>query len=536
MNTDYGGKLPHQTMSICPKCGRVVQARVLAERGKVIIEKNCPKHGRQKELYWDSSAEYEKFMVLGAPEKRVERTNVGRAVGNDGSSCPMDCGLCAGHKSHTALANITLTNRCDLSCWYCFYYAKENDPVYEPSLALIDRMLLNLKAQTPVAPNAIQLTGGEPTLREDIVEIAEMCRKRGFEHIQLNTTGIHIAFKKGLAERAARAGVNTLYMSFDGTTPKTNPKNHWEAPYTMEKCRETGMGIVLVPTIIRGTNDHDIGNMIRFGLSNLDVIRSVNFQPVSLVGRMPRKELEKQRITIPGAIQKIEEQTNGAIAKSDFYPVPFVHPITRFVEAMTCQPQYELGSHFACGAATYVFTDGNRVVPVTRFVDVEGLFEYMNESADELEKGKNKVVVGGKMLLKIGKFVDKNKQPAGLNLTSLLFNALVKHDYDALGKLHERSMLIGMMHFMDQYNYDVERVQRCCIHYALPDGRIVPFCTFNVLPEIYRDKAQEQYSESWREWSARNKKPINQKYKRDAKALASGNAYKKAYSSMKEFW
>jgi uncharacterized radical SAM superfamily Fe-S cluster-containing enzyme len=50
-----------------------------------------------------------------------------------------------------------------------------------------------------------------------------------------------------------------------------------------------------------------------------------------------------------------------------------------------------------------------------------------------------------------------------------------------------------MMHFMDQYNYDVTRVRRCNIHYLSPDGRIIPFCTYNVLDDIYRDNILYQY-------------------------------------------
>jgi len=53
--------------------------------------------------------------------------------------------------------------------------------------------------------------------------------------------------------------------------------------------------------------------------------------------------------------------------------------------------------------------------------------------------------------------------------------------YEALGDLHMKMLLISAMHFMDPYNFDLERAQMCTIHYALPDGRIMPFCTYNTL-------------------------------------------------------
>jgi hypothetical protein len=533
---NYGGDLPHETLSVCPECKRVLKAIVLEDDGKVFIERTCPVHGNFKEVYWENAAYYRKMRKFACPANKIDNPNTG-FIGENGKNCPFDCGLCSNHKSHTGLANIALTNRCDLSCWYCFFYCKEGEPIYEPSLELIDKMLLNLRKEKPVATNAIQLTGGEPTLREDLPEIIRLCRKRGFEQVQLNTTGIALGFRKGLAEKVAKAGSGTIYMSFDGTTKKTNPKNHWEVPFTLKECEKAGLGIVMVPTLIKGINDSEMGSIINFGLNNLKTVRGVNFQPVSFVGRISKKERDKQRITIPKALELIEEQTNGVISMQDFYVVPSIHSISRFVEAFTKQKQYDLSVHFACGAATYVFLDGKKVIPITRFIDVEGLFEFLDEQSQELEKGGLRPVVAGKTLLGIGKFIDKGKQPSFLDFKKLIFNVLVRHDFTALGKVHEKSMLIGMMHFMDPYNYDIERVQRCDIHYAMPDGRIVPFCSFNVHPEIYRDKVQRQYSVSWKQWQKQNSgKNPNEKYKRDIQKLEGSETYKKCYNNLTDYF
>ncbi len=53
-------------------------------------------------------------------------------------------------------------------------------------------------------------------------------------------------------------------------------------------------------------------------------------------------------------------------------------------------------------------------------------------------------------------------------------------------------MLAGM-HFMDSYNYDVERVKRCVIHYAAPNGMIYPFCAYNSGP-VYRERIEKEFS------------------------------------------
>ena len=113
-------------------------------------------------------------------------------------------------------------------------------------------------------------------------------------------------------------------MSFDGVSPRANPKNHWEIPLTLDALRKANLGCVLVPTVIRTVNDNELGAMINFAVNNSDVVRAVNFQPVSLVGRMPARQRETQRITIPGAIKLIEEQTNGVIRKEHWFSVPCV--------------------------------------------------------------------------------------------------------------------------------------------------------------------------------------------------------------------
>ncbi|MCX8202085.1 MAG: radical SAM protein, partial [Candidatus Caldarchaeum sp.] len=302
-------------------------------------------------------------------------------------------------------------------------------------------------------------------------------------HIQLNTNGIRLANDFEYFRRVKEAGVSNLYMSFDGVTARTNPKNHWEVPKTLENARKLGVGVVLVPTVIKSVNDHELGDIIRFGFQNIDVVRAVNFQPVSLTGRMPKKEREKYRITIPDCIIRIEEQTNGEIPRTAWFPVPACTPLTNFIEALTRKAQYELSIHFACGAGTYVFKDGDKLVPITEFVDVEGLIKYLQDKTEEIEAGKHRFYVALKVLANIGKYINTAKQPTGMNLKHMLYNIIVKHDYHSVGDWHRRSLFLGMMHFQDKYNHDEERLRRCDIHYLTPDMRIIPFCAFNVIPE-----------------------------------------------------
>ncbi len=505
-------KVLRETTSVCPECLALLPARVFEDGGKIWISRSCDKHGETRELYWGDARMYE----LASQYAHDGKGTAAPEVAFDGARCPFECGLCKRHKSHTALANLVVTNRCDLACWYCFFYRKRGERVYEPSLAQIRKMLRSLKKQEPVACTAIQLTGGEPTLREDLIEIVRLCKREGFEHVQLNTNGIRLSRDIELVKRLREAGVGTLYLSFDGVTPQTNPKNHWEIPAVLENCRIARIGVVLVPTLIRGVNDREIGEMIRFACDNIDVVRGINFQPVSIVGMVPQRERSRMRLTIPDAILEIEKQTRDEIARFDFFPVPCVSSITHLVEALSGKPQYELSAHFACGAATYVFKDENgKIIPVTRFIDVPELFKTLERAAEEVRGGKNKTLAKLELAYAVRKLVNDERKPRKLEATRILSDVLLKGSYDGLREFHHNSLFIGMMHFMDLYNYDVERVERCCIHYAMPDGRVVPFCAFNVLPQQYRDSVQKKYSVSRAQWEKKHKRKLSEDaYKR----------------------
>lgn len=517
-----------ETKSLCPKCLKILTACIFEKDGKVWIEKTCPKHGRFEDLCFGSFEMYKKFRKFSHDGKGIANPKIKAK----GVVCPKVCGLCRMHKSHTALGNVVVTNRCDLTCFYCFFYAKAMGYVYEPSLKQIREMLRSMKKEKPVPCKAVQLTGGEPLLREDILDIIKIAKQEGYKHIQLNTNGVRLAQNLQLTKKIRKAGVNTIYLSFDGTTSKTNPKNHWEIPRILKNCTVTGMSAILVPTIINTVNDHDVGNILKFGLENINVVRGVNYQPVSLVGRITKADVKKYRITIPDVIERMEKQTNGMVAKEDFYPVPSVTAITHIMEAMKGRPQYEFSTHHVCGAATYLFLDGIRVIPITRFVDVEGFLEFLNENANEIRSGGNKFLVAGKILYKLGSFIDKKKQPSNVDLAGLFYKILIENNYRALRELHHKTIFVGMMHFMDLYNYDIERVERCCVHYAQLDGRIIPFCAFNVIPEWYRDKIQKKYSLPIKKWEKTTGKILETDlYKRNKKELVAEAIYKKAYEN-----
>ena len=138
------GTFIRQTQSICPECNKILPAIIFEREGKVFMTKTCPQHGETEELYFGSYEMFAKFSRYWKDGKGTHAANVPMDV----CSCPANCGLCSNHLSHTGLSNIIVTNRCDLTCWYCFFYVKkglEGAYVYEPTLAQVREMARTLK-------------------------------------------------------------------------------------------------------------------------------------------------------------------------------------------------------------------------------------------------------------------------------------------------------------------------------------------------------------------------------------------------------
>jgi len=388
------------------------------------------------------------------------------------------------------LAIIDLTNRCNLNCPICFASANNtNVPyIYEVSTTQVKGMIDNLASNSPIQPNGLQFSGGEPTLRDDLPELIMYAKEKGIHHIEVNTNGIRLAKDLEYFKSLKGAGMSSLYLSFEGVTSK---------PYVvskgidlldmklkvLENARKIGLdSLILVPTVAKGVNDDQVGEIIKFAVKNKDIVRCVNFQPISFAGRIEAGDRQRLRITIPEVLELVEKQTDGQIKKEDFYTCPTVVPLARALGSLKEKVYPEFSNHPACGMATFIFVEDEEIVPITRYVDIEKFMQAMNGVWKTSQKGK-------KTTAKI-KLVGSLRHVRFGILKDLLNDIFREGSYEALGKLMRGTIMIGIMHFMDLYNFDLERVQMCNIHYALPDGTIRPFCTYNT---IHRPVVEEKF-------------------------------------------
>jgi uncharacterized radical SAM superfamily Fe-S cluster-containing enzyme len=490
------------TKSICPECLRALDALIFEDGGKVFIKKDCPEHGPFQELYWSDYDQYvraEKFRYDGEGIENP-RTKTDR-------NCPLDCGICPEHKSHTALAIIDVTNRCNLKCPVCFANAAAAGYVYEPTKEQVVGMLENLRATKPVPATALQFSGGEPTIRNDLLDFVRKAKELGFRHVEVNTNGVRISQSVEYTKELKAAGVSTVYLQFDGLTPEVYKFIRGLdlldiKMKALENLRQAGFNsVVLVVTLVKGVNDSQLGDIINFAAKNFDVIRCVNVQPVSLCGRLPPQEREKMRITIPDFMRLVEEQTKGNIKVTDFYPVPVVVPVSKAVGALKDKRYVEFTAHPHCGMATFVFVENGKLTPVTRYGNIE-------KFRDSLEKVYLDASKGSRSKAKL-RLVGAARHMKFSVLRKYVLRVLMEGDYQYLGDFARSALMVSSMHFMDPYNFDLERVQRCVIHYAVPDGRIIPFCTMN---SIHRPEVEKKLGVPLKEWQSKHKVEISQPF------------------------
>ena len=192
----------HKTTSVCPVCLKRVPAVRVEREGRCYLEKTCPEHGAFSALVWQGSEALEDWT---GPREEIGA--------EEGLRCLEDCGLCGKHLRNTCCTLLEVTDRCDLRCRFCF---ADNSQTQDPPLERVKGWIDDMVRQT--GGTLLQLSGGEPTLRDDLPEIVTHAKKAGCPYVQLNTNGLRLAEDPAYLHALARAGLDIVFLQFDGIT------------------------------------------------------------------------------------------------------------------------------------------------------------------------------------------------------------------------------------------------------------------------------------------------------------------------------
>jgi uncharacterized radical SAM superfamily Fe-S cluster-containing enzyme len=449
------------TESVCPECLRTIPATRFARGDELFLRKECPEHGWFQAVIWRGCPSYDAWQRPKQPAHPLSPF----APSQEG--CPKDCGLCADHRQHTCTALIEVTQRCNLSCAYCFADAG-NAGSKDPEINALENSYRQLLLAG--GPCNVQLSGGEPTLRDDLPEIVRLGRSLGFDFIQVNTNGLRLAGDPSYAKVLKDAGVASVFLQFDGLDDAVYEKLRGrpllnEKTLAVEHCARHGMGVVLVPTLVSGVNVHQIGPIIEFGLQHLPTVRGVHFQPVSYFGRYPAAAGDEVRITLPEIIRDIETQTKGRARVEHFKP-----------------PGCE--NAFCSFHGNFVLLEDGELRAWTRRAPLGSCCQPASAAAGAI---------------KARRFVSQfwAHPKAGAAGSAAVPSHLSLGGWDTfLERARTHAFSISAMAFQDAWNLDLERLKDCCIHVAHPDGRIIPFCAYNLTDSrgisMYRANAHDR--------------------------------------------
>ena len=425
--------MDRQTRSICPVCLRRIPAEYAEKDGNVYLEKSCPEHGSFRTILWRGKPSIEEWLceeTLTPPKISDRDVRLG---------CPYDCGMCSRHLQEACCTMIEITSRCTFGCPICFAGSEPSGT--DMSLARYSSILDDLICRNPVNRFNIQLSGGEPADHPDLVEFVRLAHEKGFPYIQINSNGKRLAEDPDFCTELKAAGLNSVFLQFDGTDDSIYLKMRSQSLLSLKKraiasCRESGLSVVLSVALIPGINTQDIGNCIRFGIANMPTVRGIHFLPVSYMGRLYQDEpKDEDRFTLPELIRSIAAQTHFQISPSDLLPITS-------------------GSCF-CGLYGNFLID-----PDT------GSITSVSESNGGCCPCKEDAISSARKYLarRWGKTVEE-----------------VGDDWDLFSKQAEdRGFSITSMPFMDAWNFDENRLRRCRLQVPTADGRMIPFCAFHV--------------------------------------------------------
>ncbi|MCH5584101.1 radical SAM protein [Shimazuella sp. AN120528] len=448
------------TNSVCSKCLQKVEAKVIFQDDNVYMLKRCKDHGPEKVLISTDIEYYKRCREFIKPSEMPQRWNTPIKYG-----CPYDCGLCPDHEQHSCLTLLEVTDQCNLECPICYAESSPKRQTWR-SLEQIEKMLDAIVANEG-EPDIVQISGGEPTTHPHFFEILDMVKTRPIKHIMVNTNGLKIAADRKFAARlAAYLPGFEIYLQFDSFEKEALKELRGVDLREVRKkaidhLNEFNLSTTLVVTLKKGLNDKEIGKIIQYGLSQ-KAVRGVTFQPIQAAGRLQDYDPATDRLTLSEVRQMIIDQSE-LFQNEDMLPVP-------------CHPD--------CLAMGYALKTEDEPIPLTRLIDPNIL----------LQGGRNTIVFERDEELKarIFELFSTNHSPhtSALSLKQLLcclplVSAPKEIAYDNVFR-------VIIMQFMDAYDLDVRSVKKSCVHIAHPDGRIIPFDTFNL---FYRDEKEEKLKE-----------------------------------------
>ena len=456
------------TLSTCPTCLDLVKTKILARNHRVYFQKFCPAHGYSRAMVSEDLDYYlriKEYARAGSiPHTFSTETHKG---------CPLDCGLCPDHEQHTCHPIVEITDHCNLDCPICMADNQKRGFLSPVKFSSIVENLIKAEGSL----ENITLSGGEPSLHPDFWQLVAIANRPEISRISLVTNGLRIAGDREFCQRLKEENIyvifqwdgfeNRIYNSLRGAG-LVDLKHK-----ALQNLEQYGIGCQLIFVVARDLNEDQLGRTLRLVLEK-DFILSLAIQPLAYPmaphGSGSRDDRVSgfdplNRITIPGVIKALVDQTPELVNGGDFFPLPCPNP--------------------ECVSLTYMLRlDDGRYIPFPRFVDMKKYLHLLSQSATlspsmETEQALHEII--NDLWSMAGEIPDSDSITRALRrATHEVFNKTGADSRQTLKVSEKQAKSIFIHHYMDAYNFDLARVIKCCHHYPQPDGRIMPICSHNL--------------------------------------------------------
>src|SRR5947207_583284 len=502
--------VPRKTLSLCPDCNReaveallkgeidaadfrdnpgIIEAEILEEGGRILMRKACEQHGP----FEDTLSNHPDFF------RKMERLAFCRDY-----ECVYDCNVHYHGPNSTRSGRgtsliVDITNRCNMMCSPCFMDANAASYVHELTIEDIKTIFSNALSFKPQREINVLFSGGEPTVSPIFLDAVRHAKSMGFHRLHVATNGVHFAESRDFAFRAKEAGLHAVYLQLDGVSEEKN-KHRGLGNYiavkrqALENIASAGMRTTLQVTVTNGVNDDGLGDIVRFGIQNIDKIHGVVFQPIMFAGRdegVSADERYAHRYPLTQLAFDLHEQTSIG-----WQPMRYWFPLSDFgIFAHLCDvlnPQAKLGSLFqethpnrGIFSPLLVDTHQKHAIPIPVFFNLE---QFMRDVVEITDSARGPAVTKAHVSLSALRNFNQQKAPSGFGPADLR-RVLEDCFYRVAGscdhwsqKVHSyggrwRVMILNGMWFQDAFNYDFSGICNSTTPVATTQGKI-SFCAY----------------------------------------------------------
>lgn len=443
------------TISLCDHCKTYAPACVFERGEQVLINKRCDAHGiRQAVLENDK-----RFYRLsnkdqwGKPYSLNHKIDFPAFNATASSCCAPATSCCPPTSSNktwresfadqssnkTCTVLVEVTNACDLACRVCYADAKGDKVVPFNQFKRFMTDLILSKQQI----DSVQITGGEALLHPQIWDIFDwLYTQNQVKKIYLPTNGIQLSKGETYKKLLPYKDKLLVLLQFDGEEVATNQALRHANPLkvrlkVLKKLNSIGIAMQLTMTLSYGVSEKEIAWVVSQGKKHKNV-RLIAMQPAFFAGRYELAHQAMERLTLSDVAKGVASAFPKYVTQDDFLPIPCSHP--------------------NCGWVTLFARRFGLFTNIAKYVDLDSV---MNDVA-------NKTLLDQQELRGM---LGTNKNGFFKALSAKIGRNLIRTE-DVFG--------IVIKPFMDQFNYDQDRISACCHHTLNNDGQLISFCEYNV--------------------------------------------------------